>query len=186
MWDDLVPGFHAWFDKNRSKLFKDCLIVSTRQALGTEGGITTNGLELKHKLQKKKIKEEDIPKEVSAVTKVLNAWVNEYHIEEERALRGLGKFRLASGYERFLVDPVRWNRWGPERQKQPSRHSEHSHLYLLINVRSQPQLASSAPQPTRGDELFSQNHSFSLTKQNPLHHSFPVTKLNHLQRKSPH
>ena len=101
-----------------SKLFKDCLIVSARQALDTEGRFTTKGLELKHKLQKKKIKEEDIPKEVSAVTKVLNAWVNEYHIEEERALRGLGKFRLASGYERFLVDPVRWNRWGPERQKQ--------------------------------------------------------------------
>lgn len=118
MWDDLVPGFHAWFDKNRSKLFKDCLIVSARQALGIEGRFTTNGLELKHKLQKKKIKEEDIPKEVSAVTKVLNAWVNEYHIEEERALRGLGKFHIAPGYERFLVDPVRWNRWSPERQKQ--------------------------------------------------------------------
>lgn len=118
VWDDLVPGFHAWFDKNRSKLFKDCLIVSARQALGIEGRFTTNGLELKHKLQKKKMREEDIPKEVSAVTKVLNAWVNEYHIEEERALRGLGKFRLAPGYERFLVDPVRWNRWGPERQKQ--------------------------------------------------------------------
>ena len=118
VWDDLVPGFHAWFDKNRSKLFKDCLIVSARQALGIEGRFTTNGLELKHKLQKKKMREEDIPKEVSAVTKVLNAWVNEYHIEEERALRGLGKFRLAPGYERFLVDPVRWNRWAPERQKQ--------------------------------------------------------------------
>ena len=134
-------------------------------------------------LQKKKIKGEDIPKEVSAVTSVLNAWVNEYHIEEVRAFRGLGKFRLAPGCERFLVDPVRWNRWGPERQKQ---HSEYSHLYLLINIRSQPQLASSAPQPTRGEELFTQHHSFSLTEQNPLHHSFPVTKLNHLQRKSPH
>ena len=54
VWDDLVPGFHAWFDKNRSKLFKDCLIVSARQALGIEGGFTTNGLELKQKLQKRR------------------------------------------------------------------------------------------------------------------------------------
>ena len=92
--------------------------MSARQNLGIEGRFTTNGLELKHKLQKKKLKEEDIPKEVNAVTKVLHTWVNEYYIEEERALRGLGKFRLAPGYERFLVDPVKWNKWGPERQKQ--------------------------------------------------------------------
>jgi len=184
VWDDLVPRFHAWFDKNRSKLFKDCLTVSPRQALGIEGRVTTNGLELKH-TPKKKIKEEDIPKEVSAVTNVLNAWVNEYHNEEVRAL-GLGKFCLAPGYERFLVDPVRWNRWGPERQKQHVK-AFRAFTTLSSDKYKKPTSAGLKCTPTqRGEELFSQNHSFPLTEQNPLHHSFPVTQLNHLQRKSPH
>ena len=86
VWEELAPGFHSWFDKNRSKLFKECLVMSSRQSLGIEGRFTTNGLELKHKLQKKKLKEEDIPKEVNAVAKVLHTWVKEYYIEEERAL----------------------------------------------------------------------------------------------------
>jgi len=118
VWDELAHGFHTWFDKNRSDLFKDCLVMSSRENLGIEGRFTTNGLELKHKLQKKKLREEEIPKEVNEVAKVLHTWINEYYIEEERALRGLGKFRLAPGYERFRVDPLRWNRWGPDRQKQ--------------------------------------------------------------------
>lgn len=118
VWDELVPGFHSWFDKNRSNLFKECLVMSARHRLGIEGRFTTNGLELKHKLQKKKMREEDIPKEVSAVAKMLHSWVSEYYIEEERALRSLGKFRLAPGYEKFQVDPLRWNKWGTERQKQ--------------------------------------------------------------------
>lgn len=78
----------------------------------------TAGLELKHKLQKKRLREDEIPKEVARVSSTLEKWVAEFYVEEERALRGLGKYRLAPGYDQFQVDPVKWNKWGPERQSQ--------------------------------------------------------------------
>lgn len=118
VWEGLVPGFHDWFDKHRSEQFKTCLINSARQQLGLSGRFYTNGLELKHKLQKKRLRESEVPKEVAKVTDTLEGWTKEFYAEEERALRGLGKYRLAPGYEHFLVDPVTWNKWGPQRQAQ--------------------------------------------------------------------
>ena len=115
-WERIVPGFHQWFQNNRCKQFKECLVLSARANLGIAGRFYTNGLELKHKLQKKKMREEDIPKEVAAVTLQLYKWVEEFYLEEERAVRGLGKYRFAPGYDHFQVDPVKWNRWGPARQ----------------------------------------------------------------------
>jgi hypothetical protein len=49
-------------------MFKDCLVLSARENLGINGRFYTNGLELKHKLQMKNMREEDVPKEVAAVT----------------------------------------------------------------------------------------------------------------------
>ena len=62
--------------------------------------------------------EEDVPKEVAAVTAQLFTWAEDFYLEEERAIQGLGKYRLAAGYDPFQVDPVTWNRWGPTRQAQ--------------------------------------------------------------------
>lgn len=73
---------------------------------------------MKHKLQKKRLTEDEIPREVSAVTDQLQKWSEEFYVEETRAIRGLGKYRLAPGYEHFQVEPTKWNRWGPERQSQ--------------------------------------------------------------------
>ena len=92
--------------------------MSARKRLGIEGRFYTNGLELKHKLQKKRLRETDVPKEVSSVTAELQKWSEEFYVEESRAVRGLGKYRLAPGYDQFHIDPVKWNRWGPERQSQ--------------------------------------------------------------------
>lgn len=118
LWEELVPGFHHWFRSNRSKLFKECLFLSARDDLKIEGRFYTSGLELKHKLQKKRMAEESVPKEVSAVTMQLHRWVEDFYREEERAIQQLGKYRLAPGFSHFEVDPVRWNRWGPSRQAQ--------------------------------------------------------------------
>ena len=54
--------------KNREKLFCNRLIISAREKLGMEGWFYTNGLELKHKLQKKQMAEGNIPKEATVVT----------------------------------------------------------------------------------------------------------------------
>ena len=74
---------------------------------GIEGRFYTNGLGLKHKLQKKRMSEENVPKEVAAVTLQLNTWAEDFVLEEVRSIRGLGKYRLAPAYDRFQVDPVR-------------------------------------------------------------------------------
>ena len=63
VWESLVPGFHRWFTKHRSEQFKTCLVLSARQNLGITGRFYTNGLELKHRLQKKRLREDEIPKE---------------------------------------------------------------------------------------------------------------------------
>ena len=118
VWESLVPGFHDGFDKHRSEQFKTCLINSARQQLGLSGRFYTNGLELKHKLQKKCLRESEVPKEVAKVTETLEGWTKEFYAEEERAIRGLSKYSLAHGYEHVLVDPVTWNKWGPQRQAQ--------------------------------------------------------------------
>ena len=118
VWEEIAPDFHHWFQSNRSKLFKDCLLLSARENLSIEGSFYTNGLELKHKLQKKRMAEEDVPKEVAPVTAQLFTWAEDFYLEEERAIQGLGKYRLAVGNDHFQVDPVTWNRWGPTRQAQ--------------------------------------------------------------------
>lgn len=92
--------------------------MSARQSLGIEGRFYTNGLELKHKLQKKRLRECEIPNEVADVSAELQKWSEEFYIEEARAIRGLGKYHLAPGYDHFYVDPTRWNCWSPERRRQ--------------------------------------------------------------------
>lgn len=118
VWEEIAPGFDHWFKSNRSKLFKDCLVLSARENLGIEGRFYTNGLELKPKLQKKRMAEEDVPKEITAVTAQLFTWAEEFSLEEERAIQGLGKYRLAPGYAHFQVNALKWNRGGPARQAQ--------------------------------------------------------------------
>ena len=48
-----MPGFHHWFKQWRSEMFIECLILSARERQGISGRFTTNGLELKQRLQKK-------------------------------------------------------------------------------------------------------------------------------------
>ena len=129
-WDNLVPGFHEWFQKNREKLFCNCLISAAREKLEMKGRFYTNGLELKHKLQKKQMAEENIYKEVAVVTAKLQNWIEDFYEEEVRALKDLGKHRLSPGYESFYVDPCKWNTWSVKRQ------NSHVKKYAQFNPRS--------------------------------------------------
>lgn len=142
VWDSLVPGFYEWFDKHRSEQFKTCLIYSARQELGLSGYFYTSGLELKHKLQKKRLRESEVPKEVAKVTETLEGWTKEFYADEERALRGLGQYRLAPGYERFLVDPVTWHKWVPSDRRSICRVLSNLHPNLTTLTTSQVLLVS--------------------------------------------
>ena len=50
-------------------MFKEFLILSVRERHGTSRRCTINGLELKYYLQKKKITEDEIPKEIDEVSR---------------------------------------------------------------------------------------------------------------------
>ena len=52
VWDNIAPGFHHWFKKRMSDIFIDCLILSSAERHGISKCFTTNGSELKHRLQK--------------------------------------------------------------------------------------------------------------------------------------
>ena len=69
--------------------------------------IYTNSLELKHRLKKKRLREDEMSKEVANVASMLEKWTTEFYLEEERAVRDLGKYRLAPGYDQFQVDSVK-------------------------------------------------------------------------------
>ena len=65
-----------------------------------------------------RLRERDIPKKVAEVTAELQTKWKEFFMEEARAIHGLGKNRLSPGYNHFYVDPAKWNRRSPERQRQ--------------------------------------------------------------------
>ena len=90
-WEEIAPGFYDYFVKIHSKNFLDCLVLSARKELGIEGCYYSNGLELKHRLQKKQLREAEIPKEVTRVSETLLAWANDnYYLEATKALRDFG------------------------------------------------------------------------------------------------
>ena len=93
-------------------------MMSSRRALAIEGRFYTNRLELKHKLQKKRLKEAEVPREVSSVTEEQQNWAQDFFNKEVLAVLGSGKYHLAPGYDHLLVDPIKWNCWGLERQAQ--------------------------------------------------------------------
>ena len=78
---------------------------------------------------------------------MLEKWTKEFYLEEERAVPGVAKYRLAPGYDQFQVDPVKCNRWSPERQTQ---HLSALHNFTLksYDVYKKPRAASlkSSPQ----------------------------------------
>ena len=82
-WESLVPWFHRWFTKHSSEQFKTCLVLSARQNLGITGRFYTNGSELKHRLQKKCLREDEIPKEVANVTSMLERRIAEFYLRKK-------------------------------------------------------------------------------------------------------
>ena len=108
--------------------------MSAREKLGMKGRLYTNGLELMHKLQKKQKVEENIPKKVAAVTAKLQSWIEDFHEEEVRALRGLGKYRLSPGYESFYVGSCKWNTSIVQQQNSHVKKYAHSNLDHMMHI----------------------------------------------------
>ena len=93
------------------------VLVSARERHGISGRFTSNGLKLKHRLQKKMIDEDEVPKEIVEVSKALETWIQSYYSEVRRAIRGLGKYRLAPEFLNFYIEPAMWVQWSKERSQ---------------------------------------------------------------------
>ena len=54
---------------------------------------------------------------VEKVNCILEEWAEEFRTEAIRAMRGLGKYRLANAYLHFFVSPEVWDRWSVIRKQ---------------------------------------------------------------------
>ena len=124
-WEVIAPGFHCWFQHNRSEIFIECLDLAAREKHSITQRFSTNALEAKHRLQKKTLNEEEVPKEIVAVTECLGKWVASYYTEARTAIRGIGKYKLAPEYRHFYVEPVQWVQWSDDRHNQHFQISEY-------------------------------------------------------------
>ena len=89
-------------------MFKKNLIQTSRIKNNVNGRYYSNGLESHHRLIKKELLESGNPKDVEKVNEVLANRIEKYYIETERAIRGIGEYRLAPGYEQFFVPFAKW------------------------------------------------------------------------------
>ena len=71
VWEVIAPGFHCWFQDNSSEIFIECLVLAAWEQHSITQGFSTNALEAKHRLQKKTLNEEEVPKEIVAGTESL-------------------------------------------------------------------------------------------------------------------
>ena len=81
-----MPGFHHWFKQRRSEILIECLVLSAGERHRINGRFTTDGMELKHRLQKMMIDEDDAPKEIVEVSSCLKNWIQSYYSEVRRTI----------------------------------------------------------------------------------------------------
>ena len=86
IWDYLFPGFQRRFWMKRVPLFIEYAILSARENACIESQFYTNGLELKHRLPKKKLVESNIDKTVDLKNNMLQKWMEEFNRDEIRAV----------------------------------------------------------------------------------------------------
>ena len=48
VWDNLCPGFHKWFSKNRASFFEQSVIESARTGTEVQGVYYNNSIESQH------------------------------------------------------------------------------------------------------------------------------------------
>ena len=55
VWDNLCPGFHKWFSKNRASFFEQSVIESARTCTEVQGVYCNNSIESQHFREKMKL-----------------------------------------------------------------------------------------------------------------------------------
>ena len=101
VWDNIARGFDHWFKKRRSDIFLECSVLSSRECHVIRKRFTTNSLQLKHRLQKKVLTEDKVPKQIVSISQSLKKLIKTYFKKARRCLRGIGQYRLL--YQSFPV-----------------------------------------------------------------------------------
>ena len=94
------------------------MVLSSRERHGISKRFTTNGLELKHRVENKVLTEDKVPKQIVSVSQSLKKSIETYFKEAKRAVRGIDKYRLSLEFSSFYVDPAIWVQWSEERRNQ--------------------------------------------------------------------
>ena len=71
VWNNLVPGFYNWFLRNHAPKFQECLTHIAQENLDINGRYYNNNIELKHRQQKKKLKDLNVTGDFRKVSSVL-------------------------------------------------------------------------------------------------------------------
>ena len=79
-WEVIAPGFHCWFQDNRSEIFIECLVLAAREKHSITQRFSTNALEAKRRLQKKTLNEKEVSKEIVAVTECCDRHEGQYRL----------------------------------------------------------------------------------------------------------
>ena len=72
-----MPGFYNWFFKNHAQKFKECVTRLAQEQLEINTRYYNNNLELKHRQQKKKLRDLNISGDISQVLGALEKWIEE-------------------------------------------------------------------------------------------------------------
>ena len=83
-WEVIPTGFQCWFEDNGSEIFIECFVLAAREKHSITQHFSTNVLEAKHRLQKKKLNKEEVLKEIVTVTGYLGKRISSCYKEARR------------------------------------------------------------------------------------------------------
>ena len=110
-WENLAPGFHAWFTKEQSHDFKKCMLSSVRRKVGIEAPLetfTNNPNESVNSTVKKwqNFKRKSWSEFIEKFAKLVQAQL----VEAQKAIYGSGEFELHEDFKHLQIEPGKWLR----------------------------------------------------------------------------
>ena len=130
-------GFHAWFTKYKAKDFAECTLRQLREDVGlgspprpfyTDTNESANNA-IKVKVNFKK-------SEWPMFNQKMKDFAVGQSIEVERAVVGLGEYRIPAEYQRFQISIDKWRRMSPEKRKQLLKRFHSAEVHTTMSSKS--------------------------------------------------
>ena len=105
-WENLCPGFHDWFSRERKQFFESNIIKSMRKQTNVQGLFYNDSIEPRHFREKK---EQCFKKAtVQEVITILKSLVTRQEDDEIRAMYGSRPYQLSRPFKKFEIDFLKW------------------------------------------------------------------------------